>query len=133
MTTKPITLPTPRITVRGTFGAGVAELVAGKLARVVRYAHRPILDVHVRLTRDERPAAVAPVTVAVTLDLNGSPVVAESGGRTVRDAMDRVVDRLVRQLADQPARHRRHGRGEPVPRRSGTPGSPGEHPLHDRR
>ncbi|HEY7596111.1 MAG TPA: HPF/RaiA family ribosome-associated protein [Actinophytocola sp.] len=106
MRTKPSTLPTPRIAIRGEFGVDVADLVTMKLERVARHAHRPILDVHVRLTRDEHAAGNPPVTVEVNLDLNGRQVRAETGARSARDALDRVVDRLVRQLDDQPVPHR---------------------------
>lgn len=108
MRTKPITLPTSRLVVRGEFGVDVADLVAAKLERVVRHARRPILDVHVQLVRNEHPAGPPPVAVEVQLNLNGRQVRAQSEARSARDALDRVVDRLVRQLDDRPIGHRGH-------------------------
>ncbi len=111
MRTKPnIAIPTPRLVVRGRFGSDVATLVARKLAPVARHAHGPVLDVHVTLTRHENPAVGRPVAVEVNLDVNGRPVHAEAGADTLRNAVDEVVDRLVRQLdARPPARRRRAG------------------------
>jgi ribosomal subunit interface protein len=101
MRTKPITLPTPRLVVDGAFGVDVAELVTAKLARLTRHVSRPILDIRVRLLRHPRPADSPRVVVEINLDLNGRAIRAEAGANGVRDALDRVVDRLVRQLDDR--------------------------------
>ncbi|MPZ81780.1 MAG: hypothetical protein GEV28_15795 [Actinophytocola sp.] len=112
MRTRPtITLPVPRIVVRGEFGVDVAELVTRKLAPVARHAHVPLLDMHVRLTRHENLAGGRPVIVEVTLDVNGRQVRAEADAHGARDALDRVVDRLVRQLDSPPDPRRRRAGG----------------------
>lgn len=98
MTRPHVTLPAPRIAVHGEFGTNVAELVTKKLAPVARHTRRPVLDVHVRLDREENPAIEHPVVVDVTLDVNGTPVRAKAAADGLRDALDQVVDRLVRQL-----------------------------------
>jgi ribosomal subunit interface protein len=109
MRTKPITLPDPRLVVDGDFGVDVAGLVAAKLARLTRHASRPILDVRVHLIRHAHPTGEPPVEVEVNLDLNGRIIRATATAQGARDALDRVVDRLVRQLDDRPAHHRARG------------------------
>ena len=94
-------LPTPVLTVRGDFGDGVADLVATKFARFARHAHQPVLSVRVDLERHADPAVELPVAVAVTVDVNGHPVHATADGRTLRDAVDLVADRVVRRLDDR--------------------------------
>jgi ribosome-associated translation inhibitor RaiA len=111
MRTKPITLPPPRLVVDGDFGVDIADLVVAKLSRLTRHASGPILDVRVRLVRHPHPMAEPPVEVEVevNVDLNGRPVRAIGAAHGVRDALDQVVGRLVRQLDARPVRHR--GRG----------------------
>lgn len=116
MRTKPITLPTPRLVVDGDFGVDVDALVTAKLARLTRHAGRPILDIRVQLIRHPHPTGEQPVEVEVNLDLNGRMVRAEAAAQGARDALDRVVDRLVRQLEERPAHHR--GRGAHQRRRT---------------
>jgi ribosome-associated translation inhibitor RaiA len=106
-TQQQVALPAPRTVVRGEFGIDVAELVAGKLSPVARHAHGPVLDVHVRLTREARPVDGRPVSVEVDLDVNGRPVRAEASARSARDALDLVVNRLIRQLDQYTAARRR--------------------------
>ena len=101
MKTKAITLPTPRLVVDGDFGVDIAGLVTAKLTRLTRHANRPILDVRVRLVRHPYAAGRPPVEVEVNVDLNGRMVRAETAANGARDALDRVVDRLVRQLDDR--------------------------------
>jgi ribosomal subunit interface protein len=101
MRTKPITLPTPRLVLDGAFGVDVAEIVTAKLARLTRHASRPILDIRVRLIQQPHLVDEPRVVVEVNLDLNGRVIRAEAGANGVRDALDRVVDRLVRQLDDR--------------------------------
>lgn len=101
-------MPAPRIAVRGDFGIGIGDLVTSKLAAVLRHLHEPVLDVHVRLSRDEHASGGRPVAVDVTLDVNGHSIQAGASARGARDALDRVVARLIRQLDDQhPPRHPR--------------------------
>jgi hypothetical protein len=109
MRTKPITLPPPRLVVDGDFGVDIADLVVAKLSRLTHHASGPILDVRVRLVRHAHSMAEPPVEVEVNVDLNGRRVRAVGAAHGVRDALDQVVGRLVRQLDARPVRHR--GRG----------------------
>ena len=105
-----VDLPEPILTTRGDFGAGLVELVTGKLAAIARHAHQPVLSIRVELDRHADPAVSLPVEVRAAVDVNGHPVHATATGRSARDAVDVVVGRLIRQLDDAaPARNRRHG------------------------
>jgi ribosome-associated translation inhibitor RaiA len=99
-------LPEPILTTRGEFGDGLAELVATKLAVIARHAHDPVLSIRVEVDRHTDPAVPLPVDVRANVDVNGTPVVATASGRTARDAVDVLVDRLVRQMDDRPHTHR---------------------------
>ena len=102
-----IAMPQPVLTVRGEFGDGLADLVAKKLAVVARHAHRPVLAVRVELERHPDPEVARPVAAKASVDLNGTQVHAEATARTAREAVNRMVERMVRQLDDRPrAPHR---------------------------
>jgi ribosome-associated translation inhibitor RaiA len=102
-----VELPEPILTVRGDFGDGLAELVTRKLAAIARHAHEPVLAIRVELYRHHDPAIALPVAAKANVDVNGRQVHAAATGRTARDAMDRTVDRLVRQMDDRPHKRRR--------------------------
>ncbi len=105
-------MPQPVLTVRGEFGDGLTDLVTEKLAVVARHAHQPVLAVRVELDRHPDPAVARPVAAKASVDLNGRQVHAEATARTARDAVDRMVERVVRQLDGRPrAPHRRHRTG----------------------
>lgn len=103
-------MPRPVVTARGEFGDGLDELVTRKMAQVGRHAHRPVLAVRVHFDRHLDPAVSRPVAVTVNVDVNGTVVHAEATAGTARAALDRVVDRVLRQLDDRPRapRRRRH-------------------------
>jgi ribosome-associated translation inhibitor RaiA len=103
-------MPRPVVAARGEFGDGLTELVTTKLAVVARHAHHPVLAVRVELDRHADPAVARPVAAKVSVDLNGRQVHAEAIGRTAREAVDRMVDRVVRQLDDRPRAPRRRRR-----------------------
>jgi ribosome-associated translation inhibitor RaiA len=105
-------MPQPILTVRGDFGDGLDELVADKLAVVARHAHHPVLAVHIELDRHLDPAVGEPVAAKVNIDLNGRLVHAEATARTARDAVSRMVDKVVRQLDDRPREPRARRRTE---------------------
>lgn len=98
-------LPEPRVVIRGEFGSDVTEMITKKLAPVARHAHGPVLDIQVRLSREPDPEL--PVLIRVDLDVRGRLVHAEVSAQNARDATDRVVERLIRQLETHPPERRR--------------------------
>lgn len=115
-----VDLPEPILTVRGDFGDGLAELVTGRLAVITRHAHEPVLAIRVDLCRHHDPAVAIPVAAKANVDFNGRQLHAAATGRTARDAVDRMVDRLIRQMDDRPhaRRRRRPGNHDRVAGRS---------------
>ncbi len=99
-------MPQPILTVRGEFGEGLDELVAEKLIVVARHTHHPVLAIHIDLDRHPDPAVEEPVIAKANIDLNGTPVHAEAAARTARDAVSKMIDKVVRQLDDRPRRPR---------------------------
>jgi ribosome-associated translation inhibitor RaiA len=105
-----IELPEPTVTVRGEFGEGVGELVTRKLAHVARHTHEPVLAIRVELHRHSDPAVAHPVATRMNLDFNGRQLTAAATGRTARDAVDTMVDRMIRQMDARPHARRRRRR-----------------------
>ncbi len=106
-TKRAVELPEPILTVRGDFGDDLALLVTTKLAVIARHAHEPVLAIRVEVDRHLHPVAAAPVAVKANIDFNGRQVHAAATGRTARQAVDRMVDRVVRQMDDRPHARRR--------------------------
>jgi ribosome-associated translation inhibitor RaiA len=103
-------MPRPALTVRGEFGEGLAELLTRKLVAAARHAHQPVLAIRVELDRHPDPAVARPVVAKVSVDLNGRQVHAAATARTAREAVDRMVERMVRQFDDRPRTPRRRRR-----------------------
>ena len=104
------------VTVRGNL-PGADEYARTKIEDLHRFLHRPLLHAHVKLTRPGAPALERPVIAQANLDLDGRLVRAESEGETARDAIDRLVERLRRQLRRAADRFeaRRDGRSIRIP------------------
>ncbi|KUI34110.1 integrase [Mycobacterium sp. IS-1590] len=85
------------VTTRGDL-PGAAEYARGKIEDVSRFAHRPLAHAHVKLTRHGDPELERPVIAQANLDLDGRLVRAQASGDTARDAIDRLGERLGRQL-----------------------------------
>lgn len=105
-TRQKVDMPAPILTVRGEFGAGLAELVEKKVATIARHAHEPVLAIRVELDRHAGPAVGEPVTAKADVDLNGRRIRATATGRTAVKALDVVIDRVTRQMDDRPHAHR---------------------------
>jgi ribosome-associated translation inhibitor RaiA len=106
-TRQAVELPEPVLIVRGDFGEGLAELVTRKLAAVARHVHEPVLAIRVELYRHHDPAVAVPVAAKANVDVNGRRLHAAATGRTARDAVGKMVDRLTRQMDDRPHARRR--------------------------
>jgi len=65
------------------------ELAVAKVRSVLGHVTRPVLSARVTLTMVARPAAAQ-----ATIDVNGRIVRAEAAGRTMRDAIELMADRL---------------------------------------
>jgi len=77
---------------------GAADYVQTKIGGIGRYAHRPIRHVRVKLTRHQDPAVERPVVAQGNVDVDGRTIRAQVEGQTVREAVDRLEDRLRQRL-----------------------------------
>ena len=77
---------------------GAADYVREKLGKLPRFSHRPVRQVRVKLTKHHDPAVERPVVAQANVDVDGRLVRAQVEGETVREAVDRLEDRLRRRL-----------------------------------
>lgn len=81
----------------GTHGAvpeSAQELAVAKVRSVLRHMTRPVLAARVTLTMSADPAVSRPAAARATIDVNGRIIRAEAAGRTMRDAIELMADRL---------------------------------------
>lgn len=69
-----------------------------KLARLARYAPRPVTSARIRLRYEPDPARSRPAIAEATIDVDGQPVRAHVAATTAREAVDLVEARLRRRL-----------------------------------
>lgn len=94
------------VALRGELPLGVEEYAREKVAHVTRLSRR--LPDAVSVLVQQHPARGGPVRARVEAELRfgGTAVRAEAEGARPREAVDRVVDRLERQLVDRADRAR---------------------------
>lgn len=94
--------------VHGRVPEGAQELAADKVRSLFRHVVQPVLSARVRLTMSADPAVALPAVAQATIDVNGRIVRAEAAGQTLREAIDKMADRLRTRL-DRVAHRRRAG------------------------
>ena len=70
------------------------EFAVAKVRSVLAHLARPVLSARVTLTMSADPAVARPAAAQATIDVNGRIVRAEAAGRTMRDAIELMADRL---------------------------------------
>ena len=80
----------------GTVPEEAKALAVAKVRSVLRHVTRPVLSARVTLTMSADPAVARPAVAQATIDVNGRIVRAEAAGRTMRDAIELMADRLRR-------------------------------------
>ena len=70
------------------------EFAVAKVRSVLGHVRRPVLSARVTLTMSADPAVAHPAAAQATVDVNGQIVRAEAAGRTMRDAIELMADRL---------------------------------------
>lgn len=78
-----------------------------KFHALAAYAHRPLRRVHVSVVVSGNPGALHPVSLSVTVDLDGQSVHAHAAGESVYECVDTVRQRLYAKLVRQRARRAR--------------------------
>jgi ribosome-associated translation inhibitor RaiA len=105
----------------GTHGAvpeRARELAAAKVRSVLGHVTRPVLSARVTLTMSADPAVARPAAAQATIDVNGQIIRAEAVGRTMRDAIELMADRLRARLRRAVRPRFTLWRRSPSPRRS---------------
>jgi ribosome-associated translation inhibitor RaiA len=75
-----------------------------KFHALAAYAHRPLRRVHVTVVFSGNPGALHPVSLSVTVDLDGQCVHARAAGESMYECIDTVRQRLYGKLVRQRAR-----------------------------
>jgi len=83
-----------RTMTHGAVPEAARELAVVKVRSVLRHVTGPILSIRVTLTMSADPAVARPAAAQATIDVNGRIVRAEAAGRTMRDAIELMADRL---------------------------------------
>jgi ribosome-associated translation inhibitor RaiA len=78
-----------------------------KFHALADYAHRPLRRVHVTVVVSGNPGALHPVSLGVTVDLDGQCVHAHAAGESTFECVDIVRQRLYAKLVRQRARRAR--------------------------
>lgn len=114
------------MTVHGEVSEKLVALAGRKVARVLRYLKDPVLYARVTLRLEPDPARERPAIAQAMLDVNGQPVRAHATGADMREAINRLEERLRRQLeilTEHREQHRKRGPAarEPHEWRHGDP------------
>ncbi len=89
---------------RGAVPASSMDLAVEKVRAALRHAGEPVLFARVRLTMAADPAVERPAIAQVNVDLNGRLIRAQADAESMREAIDRLSDRLKLRL-DRAARN----------------------------
>ncbi len=89
------THPTPVVVhTTGAVPEGLPKLANVKISSVLRRVREPVLSARVTLTMAADPAVERPALAQATVSVNGRPVRAQADARTMREAVDHLVQRL---------------------------------------
>jgi ribosome-associated translation inhibitor RaiA len=105
------------VTTKGGVSEGAREYAAEKMARLHQHAHGPVLLTRIKLTAAEGDVEHNAIAEAA-LDVGGRLVRGQVAARRMEEAIDLLVDRMIRQLdqAAEKARTRERRAPDPAPR-----------------
>jgi len=83
-----------RTMTHGAVPESARELAVAKVRSVLEHVTRPVLSARVTLTMSADPAVAHPAAAQASIDVSGRIVRAEAAGRTMRDAIELMADRL---------------------------------------
>jgi ribosome-associated translation inhibitor RaiA len=83
---------------RGPLPPDVLPYAQEKIARIARFAMRPVRFASVAVTVAENPAVERPVVAEAVIDVDGSPVRAHASGHEGRETIDLLEQRLRRRV-----------------------------------
>jgi len=89
----------PQLQLEGHIATKTVEYAMTKVETALHHTPAPVLHVWLRLRKPARPTVAERPQARVEVDLNGVRVRAGASGTTIREAVDRMQDRLRAQLA----------------------------------
>jgi hypothetical protein len=128
--TQTMTAPRVQTVVRGEVPAWTVDYARTKTAALAARVREPILFARVKLTQGRDPAVRRPALAQATLDVGGRPARAQAAAPTMREAVDLLLDRLQRRLAEADQRWEARRGATPHPGRPRQAGEPSHRPDH---
>ncbi len=103
------------VTTKGEVSEAAREYAAEKVARLHGHAHGTVLLTRVKLTRADRQDVERSAIAEAALDVDGRLVRGQVAARRFEEAIDLLVDRMIRQLDQAAAKARSRQRRNPEP------------------
>jgi ribosomal subunit interface protein len=103
------------VTTKGEVSEAARAYAAEKLARLHPHAHGPVLLTRVKLTLADDEDVEHSALAEATLDVDGRLVRGQVAARRIEEAIDLLVDRMIRQLDQAAAKARTRERRAPDP------------------
>ena len=103
------------VTTKGEVNDAAKDYAADKLARLHAHAHGPVLLTRVKLTSAEGQDVERSAIAEAALDVDGRLVRGQVAARRFEEAIDLLVDRMIRQLDQAAAKARTKQRRAPDP------------------
>jgi ribosome-associated translation inhibitor RaiA len=107
------------VTTKGEVSEAAKAYAEGKVARLHQHAHGPVLLTRVKLTYADGQDAERSAIAEAALDVDGRLVRGQVAAHRIEEAVDLLVDRMIRQLDQAAAKARTRERrpaGDPAPR-----------------
>ena len=92
--------PSVELTVRGEVGSAVRRYAEEKVARVARFAPRPVLVARIILSEETNPSVQRRAVAEASLDVSGRVIRAHVAAEEMREAIDLLEERLRRRLEE---------------------------------
>ena len=107
------------VTTKGEVSEAAREYAAGKVARLHQHAHGPVLMTRIKLTQAEGQDVERNAIAEAAMDVGGRLVRGQVAAHRIDEAVDLLVDRMIRQLDQAAAKARSRERrpsGDPTAR-----------------
>lgn len=117
------------VTTKGEVSEAAREYAAGKVPRLHQHAHGPVLMTRIKLTQAEGQDVERNAIAEAAMDVGGRLVRGQVAAHRIDEAVDLLVDRMIRQLDQAAAKARSRERrpsGDPTARPVRNPIPPEE-------
>ncbi len=94
------------VTTKGEVSEAAREYAAGKVPRLHQHAHGPVLMTRIKLTQAEGQDVERNAIAEAAMDVGGRLVRGQVAAHRIDEAVDLLVDRMIRQLDQAAAKAR---------------------------